>query len=247
LYHSIPRCSALTDTGLRRSNNEDAYFADPELGLFLVADGMGGKNAGEVAAAIVVDRLPALLRQRLSEAHQPDADGVAEILFDSVMEVSRSMLDTARSKPAYAGFGATLVLVYLHEDAAWIANMGDSRAYVWRGRQMQRLTHDHNVAAALLERGDISPEEYARHPARNVLSRHMGIKTSARPDIRRLRLARHDRVLLCSDGLTSMVTDDAVLGILNSPMQLERATQSLVDAAKAGGGRDNITVVLVEF
>jgi protein phosphatase len=243
---SAPRHHGITDVGLRRSNNEDALISDPEAGLYVVSDGMGGRNAGEVAARAVVEELPRLLRARLGvPGGVADAD-LPRVLHDSVHEVSQQIFKMADGKSNLAGLGATLVMALLRESTAWIVNMGDSVAYLYRTGELYRLTDEHNVAALLLARGDISHDEYSQHPARGVLSRHMGMKQVVYPDVRSLDLEAGDRLLLCSDGLTSMVPDAGIQKILQQDAGCEAAAAELIDAAKAGGGRDNVTVLLID-
>lgn len=237
--------AGLTDRGRAREQNEDRWWADPEQGLYLVADGLGGQMAGGLAAQVVVETLPPLLRRRLPGPADLTAPEAGERVRAVLAQVSSQLREQSQGQPGLEGMGATVVLALIRDSQALIAHLGDSRAYLWRRRRLKRLTTDHSVAQLLLDSGEITPAEAPTHPARGQLTRFVGMPGEALPDVQLQALAPGDRLLLCSDGLTGMVSERDVLAILNRTLPLEATCQRLVQAANAAGGKDNITVVIV--
>ena len=240
------RASGLTDPGRMRSNNQDNFHIDLERGLFLVSDGMGGQQAGEIASQAVCQALPqaihAILRQLRDAPHR-----VVELtLREMVLRFSQQLRDETAHKAGLKGMGATLDLLWLRQDQAHLVHMGDSRIYLWRGGQLRQLSEDHSVLALLLKHGDIQPEEAAEHPARGKLSRFIGMDGEVYPDVFTLPVLPGDRLLLCTDGLWGMVPDGKLAELLRAHPQPQAACQALVEAANVQGGKDNITVVIVE-
>ncbi|MEW6360228.1 MAG: Stp1/IreP family PP2C-type Ser/Thr phosphatase [Planctomycetota bacterium] len=233
--------------GKVRKENQDAYVADADSGLFIVSDGMGGQQAGELASKIVVSVLPGMMVTRLRELETADVQGVLANMRDIVLDVSKLLRGKSQEHTGLAGMGATIVVAWLSDAKAHIAHMGDSRAYLLREGRFQQLTKDHSVADLLLRMGEITPEEAEGHPDRSRLARYIGMPHEARPDAFALALAKGDRLLLCSDGLTGMVADEAITALLQKHTQPQAACDALVRAANAAGGQDNITVVLVDW
>jgi protein phosphatase len=242
----VLRHAALSDVGRLRQNNEDRWFADTEMQLYLVSDGMGGQMAGEMAARIVTEVLPTRLRTQLEDspdfAHPKEIDRVLE----TVRELSRNVRSETAGQPGLAGMGATLVLLLVRGPQALLVHLGDSRAYRWRQGKLECLTRDHTLVQLLIEDGVLAPAQAAAHPARHQLSRFVGMPSEPLPEFRLLDLASGDRLLLCTDGLTSMLANDQVCRILSQEACLEHACLTLIEAANAAGGQDNVTVVLVE-
>jgi PPM family protein phosphatase len=241
------RSAAVSETGRLRSHNEDAFALLPERGLFIVSDGMGGHNAGATAARIVVDVLPQMLEQRLLSIPSQESKALSLAVRDAVVELSQYVRECAESHADLSGMGATLVLAYLRNYTLSVANMGDSRAYLYREGNLKQLTEDHSIVGMLLQDGEITPEEAKTHPARGIVSRYVGMEGTVYPDVKSLKISKGDRVLLCSDGLTGMITDEAISEILSKDGDLQQVCQSLVDAANQAAGRDNITVLLAEI
>lgn len=238
--------AGLTDAGRVRGSNQDALAVLPEQGWLIVSDGLGGRNAGEAASRVVVEVLPRVLRERLaSTPHRTTA--VHRILRDAIVEMSQDLHRSARGRPGLAGMGATLVLVCIFHGAASIASMGDSRAYLFRGGRLRCLTRDHSVAGILLRNGEISEEEAKTHPGRKMLSRYVGMPSAVYPDVRTVPLKPGDRLLLCTDGLTRMVSETAIAEVLDGGGPPEAACRTLVDSANAAGGDDNVTVLVAEW
>jgi protein phosphatase len=240
--------SGLTDTGRVRIGNEDAWAADPAQGLYIVADGMGGHNAGEIAAQLVVDSLPKLVRKRIgTDGSAPrTTQALARRLRSAVARLNREVYAHSMSEPGLHGMGATVVLALVRGGEAVVVHMGDSRAYLLRDGKLKLLTKDHSVVQELIDIGEITEAEAATHPERNRITASVGMPGDATPDSRRVPLRAGDKLLLCSDGLANMVPDPEIGQILGRCRCPEMVCQDLIDAANVAGGQDNITAVVVE-
>lgn len=232
--------AARSDLGRRRSANEDTYALAPELGLFLVADGMGGHRAGQVASGLAARAASATLRTLRDERR-----GAAWRLRTCVAAANAEILAGSRAKPELAGMGTTVVALLAEGDRLAVANVGDSRAYRVRGGAIERLTDDHTLVGELVRRGEISERAAALHPQRHVLLRALGVRRNVEPDVMELTPEPGDLYLLCSDGLTGHVDDEEIAELVAGVADLDVACERLVDLANARGGEDNITVVLV--
>jgi serine/threonine protein phosphatase PrpC len=236
-----------SDVGKVRDHNEDACLVDIENNLFIVSDGMGGAHAGELASKVVVEVLPRIIKKRIEKLKSPSPKSVGLSLRNAIIELSRQLHDRSADQIGLRGMGATVVLVLLRDGKAYIANLGDSRAYLFRGNRLKQLTEDHSIVGILLRHGDITPEEAKKHPARGRLSRYVGMEGEVYPDVRTLAVKTGDRLLLCSDGLTNMVPDDEIAFVLAEGSNPQSACETLVKAANTAGGTDNITVIWVDF
>jgi protein phosphatase len=241
------RAAAATSVGQVRQNNEDAWFVDAGAGLFIVSDGMGGHQAGEVAAQMVTAALPKLVAGRFAGACDPGPSTVRASLRQDLIELSRAMYQQAAVHPLSQGMGATVVVALILGWRAYIAHLGDSRAYLFRSGQLTRLTEDHTLAGRLLRSGLISEAEAATHEGRAVLTRYMGMRRATFPDTRSLPLRPADRLLLCSDGISNMLTDLEIGGNLKLWPDPQPAGAELVKAANDAGGKDNATAVVVQI
>ncbi|HEX5895945.1 MAG TPA: Stp1/IreP family PP2C-type Ser/Thr phosphatase [Thermoleophilaceae bacterium] len=222
-----------TDVGRQRSANEDSLVVRPPL--FAVADGMGGAKAGEVASAVAVEAVEAA-----KESGEPAEAQLAGI----VREANRRIYDLAVADESRRGMGTTLTLAKLHGDEVSLAHVGDSRAYRMRGGELEQLTRDHSLVAELERSGQITPEAAEHHPQRSIITRALGPEPDVEVDTYTLTGREGDLFLICSDGLTSMISDDEVGSILRSAGSLDEAADALVRAANQSGGKDNITVIL---
>ena len=232
-----------TDVGQVRSHNEDALLLDPELGIVVLADGMGGYNAGEVASGIAVDTVGETLRAELG-AIAPQT--VAHDMLDLAIRRANSVIfDAAGSNPSCAGMGTTLVCALFFDNRLVCGHVGDSRLYRWRAGQLQQLSHDHSLLQEEIDAGLIRPEEARHLPYRNLVTRAVGVEAGVEPEIHEYAAQPGDLYLFCSDGLTDMVEDPRIGEILAAGDDLQQAAQALVNEANANGGRDNITVALV--
>jgi PPM family protein phosphatase len=222
-----------TDTGRQRKGNEDAYFARSPL--FAVADGMGGAQAGEVASHAAIEAI---------EPGLPDGPGSAEErLAALVLEANERIIELAEQDSARAGMGTTMTAAYLTEGDVAVAHVGDSRLYRLRDGELERLTEDHTLVAELERQGKITQEEAGRHPQRSIITRALGAEHGIKVDHHTWPARDGDVYLICSDGLM-MFPEERIGEIVRSAPDLRSAARGLVDAANAGGGRDNITVVL---
>lgn len=235
------------DRGRVRERNEDVFVAQPELGLFLVLDGMGGHPAGDVAAEVMAAELPAAIEQDLPAMRSHRPGDICERLGQLIREQSTRLFLRGFSTPGREGMGATLALVLLLEGRACVANLGDSRVYRLRAGRLVQLSRDHSVIAELLAGGEIEPDDAAGHRARGLVTQHLGMPGRADPCVRSFALKPGDRFLLCSDGLTDMVKDTTLREILNGQSNCQDACDMLVQLANAQGGYDNITAVLVHW
>jgi serine/threonine protein phosphatase PrpC len=226
--------SARSDTGRQRPGNEDSYWVSSPL--FVLADGMGGAQAGEVASRMAVEVFAGGL---------PDGPGShEERLAELVAEANMRVHALAQSDEAHAGMGTTLTAAYVGAEDLALAHVGDSRFYVLRDGELQQLTDDHSLVGELVRRGQISAEEAEDHPQRSIITRALGIEDEVVVDHLTWPVRDGDVFLLCSDGLTGMVSDDRVAEIVNAAPSLRQAAQALIHAANEAGGRDNITVIL---
>jgi protein phosphatase len=236
--------AGLTDVGRMRETNEDAFGIDRQLGLMVVADGLGGHPAGEVAAAFVVEALRRQLAMGRA-AGLADAQGPAQLLSQSLLIVAEQLRDMGRARPEQEGMGATVVAALVSGATLWLAHLGDSRAYRLRDGQLERLTRDHNLGNALRDEGviDSGVEDL---PEYHMLRRFMGMNQPLPPDVGAFDLRQRDRYLLCSDGLTNMLDEGEIAEILRAETPCEEVCRQMVSRANEAGGYDNITVIVAE-
>jgi protein phosphatase len=230
-----------TDVGLARSGNEDSHLRGRTV--FAVADGLGGHQGGEVASAMAVEPLGALDGRAFA-----DADQAAEALTAAIRAANQAILQRGRSDPELWGMGTTVTAAAVaHDRVLQLAHVGDSRAYLLRkGAPLRQLTTDHTVVAEAVERGLLTREQAAIHPQRGVVTRAVGLDPDVRVDLPEpLELEPGDQVLLCSDGLTEVVDDDQIAGVLADQVDGGDACGTLIAAANRAGGPDNVTVVLL--
>lgn len=225
--------SARTDTGRQRRSNEDAYFA--RAPVFAVADGMGGARAGETAAAIAADAFE----------NRPDApDDGERVLREVAQSANREIWGLAREDPSRSGMGTTLTAVLVGDGEVSIAHVGDSRAYRFRGGKLTLLTRDHSLVEELKRQGTLTDHEAERHPQRSIITRALGPEPEVEVDTQTHSVRDGDTFLLCSDGLTTMISDEEIAETLRTSDSLDQATSSLIEQANDRGGKDNITVVV---
>ena len=241
------RWAAETDPGKSRPENEDAFLADPETGLFIVSDGMGGHRGGAIASGIISEDLPVMIENALDKLKVGTTRTVRSLLERTIAEQSRQLQLEGTSESGYEDMGATLVIVLLRKKRCFVANVGDSRAYRLRSGKFTQLTRDHSVVSELIERGHIAPEEAANHAASGQLTRYIGMEEKVRSHVRSFALKRDDRIMLCTDGLTDMVADRDIAGILTAEADPQTACRSLVAAANRAGGHDNITALIIDW
>lgn len=234
----LPYYNAKTDVGLVRNNNEDALLVCPSLKLWAVADGMGGHASGEVASAVA--------NLTIQEAVESGAT-----LADAIQRAHKAVLSESDEQPQYRGMGSTIVAVQSSGNQYQIAWVGDSRAYLWThsnlGRQLEQLTTDHSYVQMLYQAGAITAKELNTHPERNVITQCLGSLELANVNVETLdrEWRKGDWLLLCSDGLTDAVSDQAICDILSAHTEIPSAVDALIQAALDNGGRDNVSVLIV--
>ena len=255
--------AAVTNTGLRREGNEDAFRERPDLGLYVVADGMGGHEAGEVASGLTVEAIEAFI----ADTRDADLNQTWPFPYDTTKGLHANRLIAAfrlanrrvaaaiSTDPALKSMATTVAAVLLDgKGRAHIAHVGDSRVYQWREGVLRQLTDDHSWVSEQVRAGTLSTDDAQRHPWRNVVTRAISGADDPEVDVLEAAVLPGDRLLICSDGLSSVVGRETIDSIVkpqdprtSGPQDLKRAAQALVDAANAAGGPDNITVILLEI
>lgn len=228
--------TSLTDSGRIRPDNEDSLFVREPV--FVVADGMGGARAGEVASQVAVEAF---------EEGLPRAGTAEERLTEVVQEANRRIHALSRAQEERQGMGTTLTAAMLEDSTIAIAHVGDSRAYLFRQGELHRLTQDHSLVAELVRRGKLTEEQAEEHPQRSIITRALGIEPSVEVDTWSYPARDGDVLLLCSDGLTSMLSEEQIVSVLGSHPDLSSMARALVRSANEAGGRDNITVILTRL
>ncbi|MEM1432644.1 MAG: protein phosphatase 2C domain-containing protein [Pseudomonadota bacterium] len=228
----MTRYAALTDPGNQLTHNEDAVASDVQRGLWMVADGMGGHAAGEVASEIATTTI----LERYSENGS---------LLDAIRSAHQAIVSASSTNPERQGMGSTIVALAVSNEHATIAWVGDSRAYLWRKAQLTQLSRDHSVLQELIDAGRVSEKSAREHPKRNMITQVLG---HGNPQTAREQLALDpgDWLLLCSDGLTDVLNDEQIARVLKDNRDPERGAQALIDAVRSQKPRDNVSVVLVE-
>jgi protein phosphatase len=244
--------AGVSDVGLRRGHNEDSIATDPRLGLAVLADGMGGYRAGEVASAMAVSVILQELREglRLHPPQHLDEDSgytLGSLLVrDAVLRANESIYQAAQEQPACQGMGTTLVSLLFYDNQVSVAHVGDSRLYRLRRGEIEQLTVDHSLMQELIDRGFYTPEEARRNVQKNLVTRAVGVDPTVNADLQEEPVLPGDLYLLCSDGLSDLVDDQSIHSTLNRyGADLPEAARRLVEQANANGGTDNISVILV--
>lgn len=241
------RWGTATDPGKVRQENEDTFLVEPEAGLFLVSDGMGGHRGGALASKIVAEDLSVLIETKLNKLRSHSVRAVRSMLKKCLVQQNRHLQMEGTSEDGYKDMGATVVLALLKDGRAYIANLGDSRMYLLRNARLSQQTMDHSVVSALLRQGTIEPHEVENHAAQGEITRYVGMVEEARPHVRTFLLKKNDRLLLCTDGLTDMLPDSDIGSILTSQDAPQLLCHRLIQAANQAGGHDNITVVVIDW
>lgn len=238
------RASGLSNQGLVREQNEDRFIIDQSIGCYLVADGMGGHQAGEVASQIAAE----VVSHKIARRERSIRQDFAKTLADAIVDAHQTIRKEARKALTRQGMGSTVVIAWRppESDTLWLAHVGDSRAYLQRGGELIRLTEDHTVYNQAKRAGLLGSDPLT-HPPRSVLSQALGASDVIAPEITRIEPQPDDRLLLCSDGLTDMLTDEQIRDLLGMTNSLEEACSRLVQAALDHGGKDNVSVVVLQI
>lgn len=244
-----------SDLGRVRKMNQDSVAAltADELdrcadALFIVADGMGGRSGGEVASRVTVETIPQIVKQEMAQLNgAADAQGMAAVLREGITAANDAVWNQARSNPELRGMGTTCVGLLIKGSTAAICNVGDSRAYLLRGGELAQVTSDHSLVQEHVLSGELTEEEARASRYRNVITRGIGLTNTVTPDLDAFVLTEGDTLLLCSDGLTNMLTDREIGEIIAKEPDAQRACDQLVEAANANGGKDNITAIVIRY
>ncbi len=236
-----------TDPGRARDNNEDAVALDNDTNLCVLADGMGGYNAGEIASGMATAFIKSEMARWLSEAgRHAKVKEIRRALEICVDNANRSIFNASDSNPQYSGMGTTLVVAVFHGATLILGHIGDSRCYRLRGGELSQITKDHSLLQEQIDAGLITPEQAATSSIKNLVTRALGVEDAVMLDLHEHEVEAADCYLLCSDGLSDMVDDGEIASILGGELPLEQRADSLIAAANEHGGRDNISVLLVQ-
>lgn len=246
-----------TDTGRVRSHNEDAIHCDAERGLAILADGMGGHNAGEVASGMATTWLATELGMQIDRARarandtmftRVDPEATARSVRDEVLRANTAIYQAAQSQPHYTGMGTTLVMTVFFDNMMLVAHAGDARLYRLREARLERMTRDHSLLQEQMDSGLLSPEDARLSTNRNLVTRAVGIDAMLEPDVHCHDVFANDIYLLCSDGLNDMMEDELIETTLRqSPDNLDASAKQLICLANDHGGRDNVSVILIRI
>ena len=245
------KVGAITDIGRKRSQNQDSIASVPELGLFIVADGMGGHRGGETASAMAVDIIPQVVRHEISQGGNwlPK-----EVISEAILTANHHIHERAQTQQALQGMGTTAVSFLFKGKHVTIGHVGDSRAYFFRNGCLWQMTRDHSLVQEKLRAGIITRQELKTDRMKNVITRSVGFEPEVNVDVYEFDCQPGDWFMLCSDGLSGMLDDDQILEILNEAhanrqnlTDFQEAVKTLINAANANGGDDNISTVLIEF
>jgi PPM family protein phosphatase len=226
--------------GFSRKNNEDAYLVDANLGLFIVADGMGGHNAGQVASRMAVEEISGTIREQLTSGQDP-----VVVIGDAIKKANRAILDSAAWLPEWTDMGTTVVISLIRDHRTTISHVGDSRAYLIRNGDIVQLTEDHSFVAESLKQGFITPEEARTHQSRHGLTMALGIEEELELETTEAPWDSEACILLCSDGLTDVLDDSEILEIIRTTKNPQAGCDALMERANQKRNKDDVTVVLV--
>ena len=247
------RCVGMTDTGKVREHNEDTIATDGDIGLLVLADGMGGYNAGEVASGIAVKTVLNLIREQVEREDLTVLDkdtGMTRpsiILRDAINRANKIIYQTARSQPQCEGMGTTIVAALFFDNKVSIAHVGDSRMYRLRSDRFEQVTMDHSLLQELVDRGFYSAEEAQRAANKNYVTRALGVEPNVEVELQESPVQKGDVYVLCSDGLSDMVEDDDIhLTISTFSANLDTVAKQLIQLANDNGGRDNVSAVMAQ-
>lgn len=241
------KVACLTDIGRARDINEDSCFCRQFANgwdLVIIADGMGGHNAGEVASKIAVQTIVDCVGKRMSS--EIDKVEMEQILRNAIEQANVNIYDESLKDVNCSGMGTTVTMAVISQNCIIIGHVGDSRAYIYRSGTLSQITDDHSLVAELVKNGTITEDEAQHHPQKNVITRALGAKDKVDIDVIKLDMESPGILLICSDGLSNMLSDDEITGIISGNCDVSKTARNLIDAANCAGGLDNITVAVAE-
>jgi protein phosphatase len=240
------RFGAATSVGKVRQANEDAFTSNPQQGLFIVSDGMGGHEGGKAASQLVVKALPEILTEQLGKLRSSSSKSIRNAIRKSLVKLNHHIRNEGAEGNGSKQMGATVVMALFTDERTYIANVGDSRAYRFYNGKLKQLTVDHTIVAELVESGNIEPEQAENHPEQHIITQCVGYDKAVKPSIKSFVPKDSERVLMCSDGLTGVTDDVKIAAIMKEQGDPQAACESLIKAANEAGGPDNITVLIIE-
>lgn len=238
---------AITDIGQIRDINQDCMFVGniENFPLYIVADGMGGHNAGEVASCMAVDIIKEVFEDNIKLLK--DKENIKETIEEAIYVANRKIYLESKKILKYAGMGTTITLAYILNNHIYIGHVGDSRAYFVTEGEIYQITDDHSLVNELIKNGSITPEEAINHPQKNLITRAVGTSSEIQLDFYTIDYKKDDILIICSDGLSNMLNNDEILKLIISEKDIDKACNKLISIANENGGRDNITVIAIKF
>jgi protein phosphatase len=246
LGHEDTHACGLTDAGLRRENNEDCFSILADRNIFIVADGMGGHNAGEVASAKAVKALDSYFASEMVELMRNDQTKIKKQMETAFLEVNENIFAMSKENPDYAGMGCALIMAFIDGNSLHTCHVGDVRCYVCNPSDILQLTNDHSEVGELVRAGKMTADEARRSEYKNIITQAIGGSRTVMPEYQSYVLKERDRVILCSDGLWDMLSDEEIQMVVTEKPNPSETCKELIERANAAGGMDNITVVVIE-
>ncbi|MFZ4589353.1 MAG: Stp1/IreP family PP2C-type Ser/Thr phosphatase [Ignavibacteria bacterium] len=238
--------SGITNVGKKRKNNEDAYYIDDVNNVFIVADGMGGHNAGEVASAKSIEFIKFALDSFALQEMKQNPTKIENSLKQILSDVNENIYELGNNNPDYHSMGCTIVLTYIENNYLHKFHVGDSRCYVCRNNKIEQLGDDHSYVGAAIKMGYMTKEEARKSPEKNKITMAIGTSNNIQPDYKKYELQKDDIIMLCSDGLWDMLSDEDILKIINTNKSAQEMSEELISEANNAGGVDNITVIVIK-
>jgi len=235
-----------SDKGLKRINNEDAFFVVPEQNIFMVADGVGGNNSGEIASRTTISKIVEYIRNNALEKDFTERE-IQDYFAKCIEKVNRNIYDLSKLQHENRGMATTVAIVYIDGGNAYVTNVGDSRAYLFRAGMLFQITEDHTYVNALIRKGIITKEEAQFHEKKNIITQAIGGEASTSPDFFCVPIVSEDVIILCTDGLHGEIEDDMIRKIAATHTSMPEMCTNLVNKANQYGGRDNITVICLKI
>lgn len=235
-----------TDVGKTRSVNEDAFFVMPKQNIYIIADGVGGHNAGELASRTTVKNIADYIQEYPIQKNLKEEE-LKDYFYNCIKSVNTNIYNLAKENDQYSGMATTVVILYVHSNKAYVTNVGDSRAYLIRTNQIYQITEDHTIVNQLIKGGKLSKKDAESHPMSNVITKAIGADIDISPDYYLIDLCKDDIILLCSDGLYSEVDEKEIIKTCLSGASMHNVCNNLIDLANENNGKDNITVICVKI